>query len=70
MRYYLRRHSDIDANSFRMMTYHELFDVYQNAIWFDNVFRLYFGKPYFFHYEPKKTLKNFVKTNSFTTFAS
>lgn len=48
MRYYLRRHSDIDANSFRMLTYHELFDVYQNAIWFDNVFRLYFGKPYFF----------------------
>lgn len=60
MQDYLRRHSDIDANSFAFMTYRELCDMYQSVVLYDKIFHIYFNKSYFFHYDIKKLSKSFV----------
>lgn len=57
MQDYLRRHSDIDNDSLALMTYRELCAIYENICWIDNMFRLYFNKPYFHCFRiEKKTL--------------
>lgn len=59
MQDYLRRHSDIDEDSFALMTYRELCNIYANVIWYAKIFRIYFNKEYFFEYNKKKNAKKF-----------
>lgn len=59
MQDYLCRHTDIDKDRFALMTYREVCKMYENIVWFDNMFRLYFGKQYFFVSNTKKVAKKF-----------
>lgn len=55
MQDYLRQHSDIDANSLAVLTYRELCRLYQSAVWYAKIFRIYFNKVYYFHFDKKKS---------------
>ena len=59
MQDYLRQLSDIDANSLAVLTYRELCRLYQSAVWYAKIFRIYFNKVYYFHFDKKKNAKNF-----------